>query len=797
MANDGKSAPLSDDGIQTAQGKANRGWVNPRIAIIVSIAIILAHLIIIYYPNVGPVLRVALDDSLFAFADALATAALFYAASVSEKSSQFRKAWLVLAAAQLSFTIGDIIWAYLDVVQGEPPLPSPSDIPYLLYYPLFLAGIFMIPAEPMSQKKRIAALIDTSIVILSGIIIFWFLLIEPTIASATNDDLLTRMIAIAYPVMDLMLFFGLTEMILMRIGSRWRTSLILLAGSAAAALIADTVFFSEFLQDSYISGSLLDVAWLIQYALVGLAGVSYATYPIQEKRRESTDYIRYTWPYYFPYIWVAGSFSLLIWSHDNIHTVPFYTISITVGAIIGLVIIRQVFTINENSELFDKVLLEVSERKQAEEKVHRLNEELEMRVAERTSQLEATNRDLEKEITERSKMEEALRESENLFRTLVSNMLDGMVILNLEGRVVFANSAAAKLAGFSQPEEGLGINIIDLIPPEYRESALRDLELVKQGNDAFLSEYKIRSVDGKDVWIEGLSKLITFRGNPADLITVRDITYRKEVEKELRRARDKLEENVALRTAELETKNAEMERFIYTVSHDLRTPLITINGFAGFLEKDLKDGNLSKVMADLKSITESVATMDLLLSKTLELSRIGRVASPPEVVAFGDIVEEALRTTSEMIRSRGVEINVASNFPSVNVDQIRIVEVLVNLIENCIKYFGDSSNPKIEIGCRTDAGEPVFFVKDNGIGIDPSQHEKVFGLFYKIDKKSPGTGAGMAIVRRIIEFHGGRVWIESALGKGTVVCFTLPMASPSPDEELGKTINGDGQRDER
>ena len=120
---------------------------------------------------------------------------------------------------------------------------------------------------------------------------------------------------------------------------------------------------------------------------------------------------------------------------------------------------------------------------------------------------------------------------------------------------------------------------------------------------------------------------------------------------------------------------------------------------------------------------------------------------------------------------------VDQNLPVVHVDRIRITEVLVNLIENSIKYMGSQANPEIEIGQRIDGKDGVFFIRDNGIGIDPSQHDKVFELFYKVDKKSEGTGAGLAIVKRIIEVHGGRIWIESELGQGCTVCFTLPLAN--------------------
>jgi signal transduction histidine kinase len=248
------------------------------------------------------------------------------------------------------------------------------------------------------------------------------------------------------------------------------------------------------------------------------------------------------------------------------------------------------------------------------------------------------------------------------------------------------------------------------------------------------------------------------------------------MEKELLRSRDKLEERVRERTAELGAKNTEMERFIYTVSHDLRTPLISLSGFLGFIKQDAEMGNLDRMRADIRITNETITKMDRLLQETLELSRIGRVINPPVDVLFGEIVEDALKQTNEKIRTKRCKVSVAQNLPVVHVDKMRISEVLVNLIENCVKYMSDQSRPRIEIGSRLDEGQTVFFVRDNGIGIDLSQHDKVFGLFYKVDGKSEGTGAGLAIVKRIIEVHGGRIWIESELGKGCTVCFTLPLA---------------------
>ena len=225
---------------------------------------------------------------------------------------------------------------------------------------------------------------------------------------------------------------------------------------------------------------------------------------------------------------------------------------------------------------------------------------------------------------------------------------------------------------------------------------------------------------------------------------------------------------------ELEAKNTELERFTYTISHDLKSPLSGIMGFASLLRKNLEEGKVEKVEKDLKQIENGVTLADRLLTDTLELSRIGRVVNPPEDVPFGKIVQDALEQTSAKIKSNSIEVSVAEDFPAVHVDRMRIVEALVNLIENSINHSSEQPHPKIDLGYRVDGEETVFFVKDNGIGIDKSHNEKVFELFYKIDKSGKGTGAGLAIVKRIVEVHNGHIWIESEKGKGCTVCFTLP-----------------------
>jgi len=228
---------------------------------------------------------------------------------------------------------------------------------------------------------------------------------------------------------------------------------------------------------------------------------------------------------------------------------------------------------------------------------------------------------------------------------------------------------------------------------------------------------------------------------------------------------------------ELESKNAELERFTYTVSHDLKSPLITIGGFIGLLEEDARSGNTAKFNKDLERIKDAKDKMHRLLNELLELSRIGRIMNAPTDIPFGQIVDEALSLTRGRLMYGHVQVDTGRDLPIVHGDRQRLVEVMQNLIDNGARFMGEQPDPRIEIGVSKENGEAVFFVKDNGIGIDKSFHQKIFGLFDKLDASSDGTGVGLALVKRIIEVHGGRIWVESeGKGKGSTFCFTLPIA---------------------
>jgi PAS domain S-box-containing protein len=231
----------------------------------------------------------------------------------------------------------------------------------------------------------------------------------------------------------------------------------------------------------------------------------------------------------------------------------------------------------------------------------------------------------------------------------------------------------------------------------------------------------------------------------------------------------------ARHVAWLEAKNAELERFTYTVSHDLKSPLVTIRGFLGFLVRSARSGDERRLEEDIRRIEAAAGSMERLLNDLLELSRVGRQMNTPQHVPVDAVVREAAALVDGALRARGARVVIAPELPVVYGDRVRLVQVVQNLLDNAIKFSGDATAPRIEIGWRdAGPGSVRVFVRDDGIGIEASHHEKVFGLFDKIDGRSQGTGVGLALVKRIVEAHGGRVWVESA-GQGRGSCFWLEL----------------------
>lgn len=256
---------------------------------------------------------------------------------------------------------------------------------------------------------------------------------------------------------------------------------------------------------------------------------------------------------------------------------------------------------------------------------------------------------------------------------------------------------------------------------------------------------------------------------------------------ELESLNARLRESVAERQrliSELERKNIELEGFTYTVSHDLKAPLVTIRGFANLVEQDAAEGRTDQVRADIQRVSRAAETMGLLLNQLLDLSRIGRVVGPSEALPLAPLVLEASERVPHI---ESAQLVVPPDLPTVFGDRTRLLEVFENLLGNALKFSRSQAAPRIEVSVR-EGPEPVIVVADNGAGVDPRFQGKIFGLFERLDKSVEGTGIGLAIVKRVVESYGGRIWVESSgvPGEGSRFCFTLPRAA------LGQQGNDSG-----
>jgi len=254
---------------------------------------------------------------------------------------------------------------------------------------------------------------------------------------------------------------------------------------------------------------------------------------------------------------------------------------------------------------------------------------------------------------------------------------------------------------------------------------------------------------------------------------LQEISERKRTEKALIENEKKLEVTLA----ELADKNTELETFVYTVSHDLKTPIVTIEGFIGALREDFGDLIDENAEKYLNYMSDASRKMEVLINDLLYLSRIGRLPERKGEFSFDDLMKKVLKTLQPHIDESGVTLNVEKGLPLIYGEIERLGQVIENLLSNAVKYMGkENPAPRIDVGVMEQGGQIVFFVRDNGIGIEKHYYPKIFEIFQRLPsgkKIGEGTGVGLTIVKRIIEHHGGKIWLESELGKGTTFFFTL------------------------
>lgn len=401
------------------------------------------------------------------------------------------------------------------------------------------------------------------------------------------------------------------------------------------------------------------------------------------------------------------------------------------------------------------------EREAALRRSHRALEE---RVVRRTLALRRTNERLAKELAERKATAASLRRSEAAYRELVQHARTLIVRLSPEGRVVFLNEYAETFLGV-RAEAVAGRPVETVLGRRGTEADGAAARALRTDADATV-ETRIRRPDGGTAWVQWTVRTREDAdGRPAGRLLVGiDVTERKRAETLL-----------AERNLELERTVRELDQFAHVVAHDLREPLRGVHNLAGFLMADLGERIDGESREMLETLSRLSRRMDEQVRAIRRFARIGREALdivPADLNRALAAVRESLRVLAD---ERGGEIAAPRPLPSVPCDPVLVQDLFRNLIANGLKY-NDAVAPRVEIDAAGPERRPVFRVRDNGIGIPPERQEEVFAMFRRLHGRSEysgGTGAGLAIARRIVRRHGGWIWLESAPGEGTTFFFTL------------------------
>lgn len=397
-----------------------------------------------------------------------------------------------------------------------------------------------------------------------------------------------------------------------------------------------------------------------------------------------------------------------------------------------------------------------------------------------------------RDTTENHAVAEALRESEERLQTVMENLTEGLVVSKLDGQLLHWNRAAVEMHGFNNLEECLRMlpefmNIFELSTLENKVLSYEQWPLPRIIRGENLRNYDLRirkiGADWQRIFSYGGSIIRDASGNELAFVTITDITKRKNAEAALRHAYDDLEKKVAERTLELKQtadalrdKNTELREFAYTVSHDLKAPLRGISGYAQELDRRHRQGLSERASFCVNQIISAVAKLDQLIEDLLHYSRLERETIVLSQVNVKKMVENLLAEHSKFIAEKGVQIAADLRFTTLAGWERGIRQVLANLLDNALKYSSQAQPPRITITGEELENGYRLSVADNGIGFNMKYHDRIFGLFNRLVRPDQfeGTGAGLAIVKKLVEKQKGRIWAQSSPGEGSTFFVELP-----------------------
>jgi len=416
---------------------------------------------------------------------------------------------------------------------------------------------------------------------------------------------------------------------------------------------------------------------------------------------------------------------------------------------------------------------DISERKHAEEALQKSHDELEIRVKERTADLNEAVSDLQKQVQQRIRAEEAFRSASLYARGLLEASLDPLVTISPEGKITDVNKATEAVTGISRERLiGNDFSYYFTEPDKARDGYKKVL------SESMVRDYPltIRHTSGHTTDV--LYNATVYKNEAGQIQGVfaaaRDITEKKAIEAELEKYRLHLEDLVKNRTEELSRSNKDLEQFAYVASHDLQEPLRAVSGFVELLKRNLEKSLDEKTSEYMNFSIDGAKRMQSLINGLLEYSRVGTQGKKPQKVNSKEAFDEALARLQAGIEESGAKIT-ADDLPVIYFDDQQLARLFQNLIGNAIKFRSDQT-PQIHVSAVHQDAAWRFAIRDNGIGIEPQYAERIFMIFQRLHtrKTYAGTGIGLSICKKIVERHGGKIWVESVPGSGSTFYFTVP-----------------------
>jgi len=670
--------------------------------------------------------------------------------------------WLSLSF--LSWFIADCLWLLLIAI-GEYPFPSLADFFYFAMYPTFIIAIFNIPSNlsPFKGTKRI--IIEISILILSAILFFLFLVIVPGQKTNSTDNF-SLFITYLYPVIDVAIIW----IILIRFFSNQLKSskkvMRYFIGGIVCFTLSDLVYFIDSLHRINDPGYFTDLGYYIFYFIIlvaALIGSREVIVKIGSPQENTLSIHSNKWLTFLPGVFLISVVGFILFFVFNLSNISNFAVIVVVSLIFGLFILHQYLVVKENIDLNIEMC--------------RVNIELERKVLQRTAELKNINKELHTEITFRKRTEEILKQSEEKYRLIAENTSDVIWVMDSQFlRFKYISPSVFNLTGYSV-DELFGKSIRELYTQQSLGVLDKLITLIDHHNageinlKTSIDELQVVCKNGQMIWIEMATTLITNNEN----IVTEIISVSRNIEQ-----RKKAESQIQQKNLQLEELNATKDKFFSIIAHDLKSPFGSIVNLSETLCFNINDLKPESIKSFAIAINYSAKLTFKLLENLLEWSKLQRenLKLNTRYINFKSIVDEIILLNTEMAVKKN--INIENNIGQdiyINCDVEVTKSILRNLVSNALKFT--NSDGAVTINIETIGLFNEIKISDTGVGIPPEKIPYLFSIEQDVSTigtdNERGTGLGLLLCKELVEKQGGTIWVRSTVGRGSSFFFTIPV----------------------